>query len=113
MSQINQNANPLDCPVIHGIRLIDSKYKPMIIHILLYEDKRFGQLKKAIPPISQKVFTQQLRELEQDGIVIRTVSEGKILNVSYSLSELGQALLPVLGAIGEWGEKHKTAHQSL
>lgn len=109
MNQLQLNTNPETCPVIHGIRLIDGKYKPMIIHILLDRNMRFGQLKSTIAIVTQKVLTQQLRELEHDGIVVRTVTQDKVLNVTYSLSALGLALLPVLNALGQWGEKHKTS----
>ena len=67
---------------------------------------RFGKLKSVMSPISQKVLTQQLRELEYTNIVQRDVLEEKVLNVTYSLTDYGKSLAPVLDALYLWGEKN-------
>ncbi len=96
--------NPLACPVVSTLGLISGKWKPMIIHILIEQPKRFGELKRMMSPISQKVLTEQLRELESTGIVQRDVFDEKILNVTYSVSDYGKLLSPVLEALYLWGE---------
>jgi DNA-binding HxlR family transcriptional regulator len=63
--------NPVACPMVSAINVIGGKWKPIILHMLSEGIMRFGELKKNIPPISQKMLTQQLRELEADGIVLR------------------------------------------
>ena len=95
--------NPLACPVVSTLGLISGKWKPMVIHILIEQPKRFGELKRMMSPISQKVLTEQLRELEGAGIVRRDVFDEKILNVTYSVSDYGKSLSPVLEALYLWG----------
>lgn len=103
----NENSeNPLACPVVSTLSLIAGKWKPMIIHILIDNPMRFGQLKTSMSPISQKVLTEQLRELESTHILQRDVLNGKVLNVTYSLSDLGKTLVPVLETLYIWGERH-------
>ena len=96
--------NPLDCPVVSTLCLISGKWKPMIIHALIEQPMRFGKMKDCMFPISQKVLTEQLRDLERNQLVQRHISEGKILNVSYSLTSYGQSLIPVMEALYAWGE---------
>jgi len=82
----------------------------MIIHLLTEKPQRFGEIKRAMHPISQKVLTEQLRELEATNIVTRDVFEERVLNVTYSLSALGKTLSPVLDAIYNWGETNLPLH---
>ena len=96
--------NPLGCPVVSTLGLISGKWKPMIIHILISQPMRFGKLKGVMSPISQKVLTEQLRELESSHIVQREVLDEKVLNVTYSLTDYGKSLAPVLDALYVWGE---------
>jgi len=96
--------NPLGCPVVSTLGLIPGKWKPMIIHILISQPMRFGKLKGVMSPISQKVLTEQLRELESSHIVQREVLDEKVLNVTYSLTDYGKSLAPVLDALYVWGE---------
>mgnify|MGYP006096044065 CR=1 FL=1 len=96
--------NPLACPVVATLGLISGKWKPMIIHILIEHPKRFGELKRMMSPISQKVLTEQLRELASAGIVQRDVFDEKVLNVTYSVTVYGKSLSPVLEALYLWGE---------
>jgi DNA-binding HxlR family transcriptional regulator len=98
--------NPLACPVVATLNLMGGKWKPMLIHALHGQPMRFGQLKKLMVPISQKVLTEQLRELENNHIVLREVLDAKIVQVTYSLTDYGQSLAPVLDALYVWGEQH-------
>jgi len=96
--------NPLGCPVVSTLGLISGKWKPMVIHVLIEQPLRFGKLKNIMSPISQKVLTEQLRELESTHIVQRDVIDEKVLNVTYSLTDYGKSLAPVLEALYLWGE---------
>lgn len=98
--------NPLGCPVVSTLSLITGKWKPMVIHVLIDKPMRFGKLKKAMFPISQKVLTEQLRELESSHLVQRDVFDEKVLNVTYSLTDYGKSLVPVLEALYLWGENN-------
>lgn len=89
------------------IDLIGGKWKPLIIWQLgKVEVLRFNELKKQIPNVTQKMLTQQLRELENDGIVHREVYREVPPKVEYSLTELGRSLMPVLKLLCEWGEDY-------
>jgi len=98
--------NPLGCPLVVAINIIGGKWKPVILHMLSTGIRRFGELKKNIPPVSQKILTQQLRELELDGIVVRTVYPEVPPRVEYSLSAVGMSLVPVLDGLYRWGEAY-------
>ena len=98
--------NPLNCPMIKTINVIGGKWKPVILHMLSSGSMRFGQLKKNIPPVSQKMLTQQLRELELDGIVSRTVYPEVPPRVDYALTTLGAGLRPVIETLYQWGENY-------
>ena len=78
----------------------------MIIHSLKETEMRFGQLKRVLSSVSQKVLTQQLRELEEDRLVIRTVHEDNVITVTYSLSDQGKSLLSIIDALYLWGEEN-------
>tara|TARA_R100000306_G_scaffold62558_1_gene73297 strand:+ start:3286 stop:3525 length:240 start_codon:yes stop_codon:yes gene_type:complete len=78
MLEKRQNSdNPLNCPVVSTLCLISGKWKPMIIHALIEQSMRFGGIKAGMAPISQKVLTEQLRELERDQLIERHVIEGR------------------------------------
>jgi DNA-binding HxlR family transcriptional regulator len=106
MEKKESTNNPLGCPVVSAISLISGKWKPMVIHILIEQPMRFGRLKKVMSPISQKVLTEQLRELESTHIVQRDIIDDKVLNITYSLTNYGKSLAPVLEALYSWGEKN-------
>ena len=91
------------CPVATTVQLIGSKWKLLIMRNLLSRPWRFNELKKDLEGISQKVLTDSLRALEDDGIVIRTVYPEVPPRVEYSLSELGESMRPILKAMEEWG----------
>ena len=99
--------NPLNCPLIYAISIIGGKWKPIIIHMLLSGTHRTGELRKAIPTISQKVLTQQLRELEEDGVVQRTVYAEVPPKVEYHLTESGSGLAQTIEDLYVWGSAHK------
>ncbi|SHJ45918.1 winged helix-turn-helix transcriptional regulator [Parasporobacterium paucivorans] len=95
------------CPVATIVELIGNKWKLLIIRNLLARTSRFGELKNGIPGISQKVLTDNLRSLESDGLVIRTVFPEVPPRVEYSLSELGDTLRPLFKSMEEWGNTYK------
>lgn len=97
------------CPVTATVSIIGGKWKPIILWILFQEKRRFSQLKKFIPKITQKMLTQQLRELEHDGIVHREVYPVVPPQVEYSLTEKGYSLAPILQAMEEWGNTNIVA----
>lgn len=96
------------CPVEITLLLIGDKWKVLIIRELLNGTKRFGELKKAISSISQKVLTQQLRSMEEDGLIQRKVYAEVPPRVEYSLTELGITLKPIFDSMYTWGEYFKT-----
>ncbi|MEQ8757089.1 MAG: helix-turn-helix domain-containing protein [Coleofasciculus sp. G1-WW12-02] len=94
------------CPVERTLEVIGGRWKVLILRELFEEVKRFGQLHRALHGITQKMLTQQLRELEADGIVHRQVYLQVPPKVEYSLTPLGESLKPILEAMHEWGVKH-------
>lgn len=97
--------NPNSCTLVFAMNIIGGKWKPIIIYLLANGALRFGKLLLFIPNISKKVLTQQLRELEEDGLILRERFSEVPPRVEYSLSTKGSALLPVLKALSDW-----TAH---
>lgn len=98
-----------DCPVETTLTLIGDKWKVLILRDLLSGTKRFGELKRSIGSISQKVLTAQLRDMEENGIVDRKVYAEVPPKVEYSLTAVGQSLKPILDAMGNWGESYKAS----
>jgi len=99
--------DPLGCPLASTLNMIGGKWKPMILHMLSAGTMRFGELKKNIPPISQKMLTQQLRELELDGIICRKIYPEVPPKVEYSLTERGASLRPILDDLYNWGIENR------
>jgi DNA-binding HxlR family transcriptional regulator len=95
------------CPVATMVELIGNKWKLLIIRNLLASTCRFGELKKGVPGISQKVLTDNLRALEADGLIIRTVYPEVPPKVEYSLSGLGNTLRPLFKDMEVWGNSYK------
>ena len=95
------------CPVETTLMLIGDKWKVLILRDLLPGTKRFGELKKSIGTVSQKVLTAQLRDMERNGLVNRKVYPEVPPRVEYSLTELGRSLKPILDAMRDWGEEFK------
>ena len=100
------------CPVETTLMLIGDKWKILILRDLLTGTKRFGELKKSIGRVSQKVLTAQLRDMEANGLVHRKVYAEVPPRVEYSLTELGQSLKPITDAMGAWGEKYQAKNQN-
>lgn len=99
-----------ECPVATTVQLIGNKWKLLIIrNLILSEIQRFGDFIKSIPAISKKVLTDNLRALEDDGLIEREVFAEVPPRVEYSLSELGKTLKPVFDAMFEWGANYKNA----
>jgi DNA-binding HxlR family transcriptional regulator len=95
------------CPVATTVNLIGNKWKPLILRDLLAGTKRYGELRKTVTGISQKVLTDNLRSMEEDGIVARKIYAEIPPRVEYSLSELGETLRPVIEVMRTWGESYK------
>ena len=97
------------CPVETTLTLIGDKWKVLILRDLLTGTKRFGELKKSIGNVSQKVLTAQLRAMEENGLLTRTVYAEVPPRVEYTLTDLGKSLKPILDAMWNWGEEYKAA----
>ena len=95
------------CPVATTVQLIGSKWKLLIIRNLLVRPWRFNELRKDLAGISQKVLTDSLCSMEEDGIVTRTVYPEVPPRVEYSLSELGESMRPIIKAMEVWGLEYK------
>ncbi len=95
------------CPVETTLTLIGDKWKVLILRDLISGTKRFGELRKSIGNVSQKVLTAQLRDMEENGLVDRKVYAEVPPRVEYSLTELGKSLTPILDAMRSWGEEYK------
>ena len=95
------------CPVETTLTLIGDKWKVLILRDLMPGTKRFGELKKSVGNVSQKVLTAQLRAMEESGLVNRKVYAEVPQRVEYSLTELGKSLKPILDSMWVWGEAYK------
>lgn len=95
------------CPVETTLSLISDKWKVLILRDLLSGTRRFGELKKSMGTVSQKVLTAQLRQMEESGLLTRTVYPEVPPRVEYALTDLGRSLKPVLDAMRDWGESYK------
>ncbi|MFD1203712.1 MULTISPECIES: helix-turn-helix domain-containing protein [Sporosarcina] len=99
------------CKVDDALEILVGKWKPLILlHLLNEGTKRFNELKRSIPGITQKMLTTQLRELESEDIIKRKVYAQVPPKVEYSITEYGRSLEPILEAMHEWGLKH-TLHK--
>ncbi len=97
------------CPVETTLTLIGDKWKVLILRDLLTGTKRFGELKKSIGNVSQKVLTAQLRAMEDSGLLTRKVYAEVPPKVEYTLTELGESLKPILDSMWNWGEEYKAS----
>lgn len=96
----------LDCPVTFTMRKIGGKWKPIILYLISKGGNRFGLLQRGIEGISKHMLTKQLRELEADGILSRKIYAEIPPRVEYSITELGDSIMPIIGSMREWGEAH-------
>ncbi len=94
-----------DCPVTHCLKLIGGKWKPLLLFCIANGVDRFGAMQRAVPSITKQMLTKQLRELEADGLVTRTVFPEVPPRVEYALSNRGQSVLSVIDAMKKWGTK--------
>ena len=96
-----------DCPVATTVQLIGNKWKQLILRNLLARPWRFNEMLRSIPGISQKVLTDNLRTLENDGIITRTVYPEVPPRVEYAVSELGDTMRPIIKAMEVWGQNYQ------
>ncbi len=96
-----------ECPVATTVQLIGNKWKLLILRNLMARPWRFNEMLKSIPGLSQKVLTENLRALENDGIITRTVFPEVPPRVEYVLSELGNSMRPILDAMQVWGVSYQ------
>lgn len=97
-----------DCPVETTLTMIGDKWKVLILRDLMPGTRRFGDLKKSIGHVSQKVLTAQLRDMEASGLLTRKVYAEVPPRVEYTLTDLGYSLKPILDAMWSWGEEYKS-----
>lgn len=100
------------CPVETTLTLIGDKWKVLILRDLMPGAKRFGELKKSVGNVSQKVLTAQLRAMEENGLIRREVYAEVPPRVEYSLTELGVSLKPILDSMQVWGQEYKSRQES-
>ena len=99
------------CPVATTVQLIGSKWKLLIIRNLLVRPWRFNELRRDLEGISQKVLTDSLRSMEEDGIVTRTVYPEVPPRVEYALSQMGESMRPIIKAMEDWGIAYQKSMQ--
>lgn len=95
------------CPVTFTAHAIGGKWKALILYHLIAGPRRFNELRRLIPEVTQRMLTLQLRELETDQIVHREIYREVPPKVEYTLTDLGQTLVPLIGAMREWGAMHE------
>lgn len=100
------------CPVEVTLSLISNRWKVLILRDLMDGAKRFGELRKSLGNITQKVLTSNLREMEEDRLIIRTVYAEVPPRVEYQLTDLGYSLKPVLESMKNWGSKYKDSAEN-
>ncbi len=99
------------CPVATTVQLIGSKWKLLILRNLLVRPWRFNELRRDLAGISQKVLTDNLRSMEEDGLVVRTVYPEVPPRVEYALSELGESMRPIIRSMEVWGTAYQEKMQ--
>ena len=92
-----------NCPVEKTLELIGGRYKTLILWHLVDATRRFGELRRLVPQATPKMLTQQLRKLEEDNLIIRTVYPVVPPKVEYTVTDLGQSIRPILAAMYDWG----------
>lgn len=106
METNTNNQNKYNCPVEATIKLIGGKYKSVILWHLIGKTLRYSELHKLIPKVSNKMLAQQLKEMEKDGLIIRTVYPVVPPKTEYSLTVFGDTLIPVLDTMCNWGKNY-------
>ena len=100
-----------DCPVATTVQLMGSKWKLLILRNLLARPWRFNELRRDLEGNSQKVLTDSLRSLEEDGIITRSVYPEVPPRVEYAMSELGESMRPIIDAMAEFGTRYKEVNK--
>lgn len=111
-----RNGKSYHCPVEAALDVIGGKWKPLILWALGDDVLRFSELQKALPGVNTKMLTKQLRELEEDGVITRTVYPEVPPRVEYAITDFGRTLIPILQALCNWGAEYlgidkASAHQ--
>lgn len=108
------NIKKVCCEIELTLAVIGGKWKPLIIYYLgMKGTKRFGEIKKFLSTITHKTLTNQLRELEADGLILRKVFPEVPPRVEYELTPVGESLLPLLESMCQWGQKNAKSHYEL
>jgi DNA-binding HxlR family transcriptional regulator len=102
---LNKTANELHCPVTYVMNKIGGHWKPIILYQLQTGPKRYSELRRGIPPITEKMLIQHLKQLEADNLVIRKAEAVVPPFVTYSLSEAGEQLQPIMNAMVAWAQQ--------
>ncbi|NSL88665.1 winged helix-turn-helix transcriptional regulator [Chitinophaga solisilvae] len=102
----NKDFNPTNCAVTFCMNIIGGKWKPVIIHLIRNNTNRYSLMLKAMPEASKQTLTNQLRELEADGVIERIVFAEVPPRVEYKITAYGGSLLPIIDAMRVWGRKH-------
>lgn len=105
-NQLNKKSMIISCPVTYTLERIGGRWKVLILYNLSTGTKRYNELKKLMPQISEKMLIQQLKELEKDTLLVRKAMPVVPPHVEYSLTKTGKALSPVLNAMADWGIKN-------
>lgn len=104
---MENNIKRFNCSMELTIDIIGGKWKPIIIyHIGTQRNIRFGELRRLIPDINERVLSRELRTLEANNLINRDIFEEKVLRVEYSLTEIGEEVLPILQSLTTWGNKY-------
>lgn len=101
-----KNGRTYHCPVEAALEVIGGKWKPLILWALGEDVLRFSELQKDLPGINAKMLTKQLRELEEDGVIRRTVYPEVPPRVEYAITDFGKTLIPILEALCTWGSRY-------
>jgi len=101
-----RNGKSYHCPVEAALDVIGGKWKPLILWALGDDVLRFSALQKALPGVNTKMLTKQLRELEEDGVITRTVYPEVPPRVEYAITDFGKTLIPILQALCNWGAEY-------
>jgi Predicted transcriptional regulators len=100
------------CPVEETLSVVGGKWKAIILWRLVGGTRRFNELHRSIPNITRKMLTEQLRELERDNLIVRTVYHQVPPKVEYSLSDYGKTFIPVMQAMAQWGSAHRARREA-
>jgi DNA-binding HxlR family transcriptional regulator len=105
-NNINRKKNETKCPMTFTLHKMGGRWKPLILYTLREGKKRYSEIRKSIPHITEKMLIQHLRELEADNLISRKVKPVIPPHVEYSLTKVGLELKPIMEAMAHWGSKH-------